>query len=203
MQRDRYPGPEGGNYCHPLLLWDALHSWVTMCATNNCQTLWFSLQVHKCVAMSELSIPRGWIKQMGSKCKISFCIISRLVHPSLAHHLPSTQAFQPSTTLQLSMKRRSLMPLKDTTGFLQQHCCMLIASLWHSTRNSWWTVYTALQKVWKRPRKVRFWTISHFQAGKSYLERKQSAGIMSVMEWPPQSPDLNPIELLGTGPWCP
>ncbi len=26
---------------------------------------------------------------------------------------------------------------------------------------------------------------------KSYLERKQSAGIMSVMEWPPQSPDLN------------
>ncbi len=34
---------------------------------------------------------------------------------------------------------------------------------------------------------------------KSYLERKQSAGIMSVMEWPPQSPDLNPIELLGTG----
>ncbi len=38
---------------------------------------------------------------------------------------------------------------------------------------------------------------------KSYLERKQSAGIMSVMEWPPQSPDLNTIELLGTGPWCP
>ncbi len=31
---------------------------------------------------------------------------------------------------------------------------------------------------------------------KSYLERKQSAGIMSVMEWPPQSPDLNSIELL-------
>ncbi len=31
---------------------------------------------------------------------------------------------------------------------------------------------------------------------KSYLEKKQSAGIMSVMEWPPQSPDLNPIELL-------
>ncbi len=36
-----------------------------------------------------------------------------------------------------------------------------------------------------------------------YLERKQSAGIMSVMEWPPQSRNLNPIELLGTGPWCP
>ncbi len=67
-------------------------------------------------------------------------------------------------------------------------------------------------KVWKRPRKVGFWTIITLprhtskldpkhtsKLCKSYLERKQSAGIMSVMEWPPQSPDLNPIELLGTG----
>ena len=31
---------------------------------------------------------------------------------------------------------------------------------------------------------------------KNYLGKKQPAGIMSVMEWPAQSPDLNPIELL-------
>lgn len=30
----------------------------------------------------------------------------------------------------------------------------------------------------------------------SYLERKQDAGELELMEWPPQSPDLNPIELL-------
>ena len=29
---------------------------------------------------------------------------------------------------------------------------------------------------------------------KNYLGKKQSAGILSVMEWPVQSPDLNPIE---------
>ena len=28
---------------------------------------------------------------------------------------------------------------------------------------------------------------------KNYLGKKQSAGILSVMEWPVQSPDLNPI----------
>ena len=31
---------------------------------------------------------------------------------------------------------------------------------------------------------------------KNYLGKKQSAGILSVMEWPAQSPDLNPIQLL-------
>ena len=31
---------------------------------------------------------------------------------------------------------------------------------------------------------------------KNYLGKKQSAGILSIMEWPAQSTDLNPIELL-------
>ena len=31
---------------------------------------------------------------------------------------------------------------------------------------------------------------------KNCLEKKQSAGILSVMEWPAQSPDLNPVKLL-------
>ena len=30
----------------------------------------------------------------------------------------------------------------------------------------------------------------------SYLGRKKVAGDLNIMEWPPQSPDLNPIELL-------
>ena len=30
----------------------------------------------------------------------------------------------------------------------------------------------------------------------SYLEGKKVAGDLNIMEWPPQSPDLNPIELL-------
>ncbi len=72
-------------------------------------------------------------------------------------------------------------------------------------------MYTALQKFGIALEK---WGLGRYHTSKldpkhtsklckSYLERKQSAGIMSVMEWPPQSPDLNPIELLGTGPWCP
>ncbi len=72
-------------------------------------------------------------------------------------------------------------------------------------------IYTALQKFGNALEK---WGFGRYHTSKldpkhtsklckSYLERKQSAGIMSVMEWPPQSPDLNPIELLGTGPWCP
>ena len=31
---------------------------------------------------------------------------------------------------------------------------------------------------------------------KNYSGKKQSAGILSIMEWPAQPPDLNPIELL-------
>jgi hypothetical protein len=31
---------------------------------------------------------------------------------------------------------------------------------------------------------------------KHYLENKEKANILQTMEWPPQSPDLNPIELL-------
>lgn len=31
---------------------------------------------------------------------------------------------------------------------------------------------------------------------KGYLERKLSSGVLSIMEWTAQSPDLNPIELL-------
>lgn len=30
----------------------------------------------------------------------------------------------------------------------------------------------------------------------NYLRAKQRAGDLFIMEWPPQSPDLNPIELL-------
>ncbi len=63
--------------------------------------------------------------------------------------------------------------------------------------------YTALQKFGNTLEKWGFGRYHTSKLCKSYLERKQSAGIMSVMEWPPQSPDLNPIELLGTGPWCP
>lgn len=29
-----------------------------------------------------------------------------------------------------------------------------------------------------------------------YLEQKQQAGLLKIMRWPPQSPDINPIELL-------
>ncbi len=66
-------------------------------------------------------------------------------------------------------------------------------------------LYTALQKFGNALEK---WGFGRYHTSKHtsklcYLERKQSAGIMSVMEWPPQSRNLNPIELLGTGPWCP
>ncbi len=63
--------------------------------------------------------------------------------------------------------------------------------------------YTALQKFGNALEKWGFGQYHTSKLCKSYLERKQSAGIMSLMEWPPQSPDLNPTELLGTGPWCP
>ena len=36
----------------------------------------------------------------------------------------------------------------------------------------------------------------HTKLCNNYLGKKQSAGILSVMEWPGQSPELNPIELL-------
>ena len=32
---------------------------------------------------------------------------------------------------------------------------------------------------------------------KNYLGMNQSAGILSIMEWPAQAPDRNPFELLG------
>ena len=35
-----------------------------------------------------------------------------------------------------------------------------------------------------------------FKLYNNYLGKKQSAGILSIMEWPAQSSDLNPIELL-------
>lgn len=31
---------------------------------------------------------------------------------------------------------------------------------------------------------------------REYLESKKTQGVLEIMEWPPQSPDLNPIELL-------
>lgn len=31
---------------------------------------------------------------------------------------------------------------------------------------------------------------------RNYLEKKQDDGVLRIMEWPPQSPDINPIELL-------
>jgi hypothetical protein len=31
---------------------------------------------------------------------------------------------------------------------------------------------------------------------KNYLARKKRSGAINIMEWPPQSPDLSPIELL-------
>ena len=34
------------------------------------------------------------------------------------------------------------------------------------------------------------------QLCKSYLESKEAEGVLDIMIWPPQSPDLNPIELL-------
>jgi hypothetical protein len=31
---------------------------------------------------------------------------------------------------------------------------------------------------------------------KNYLKKKEDTGLVNIMKWPPQSPDLSPIELL-------
>ncbi|KAI5629525.1 hypothetical protein C0J50_7917 [Silurus asotus] len=39
-------------------------------------------------------------------------------------------------------------------------------------------------------------SMSHTEGIKGYLTKKESDGVLRQMTWPPQSPDLNPIEMV-------
>ena len=52
-----------------------------------------------------------------------------------------------------------------------------------------------VDSAWLEPISSYNRTMTQSTLCKNYLGKKQSAGILAVMEWPAQSPDLNPIEL--------
>ncbi len=129
--------------------------------------------------------------------------------------LPSTlQSLTPSTLPSLTPSTLpSLTPstLPSLTPSTLPSLTQALFQAWPQAHFQAWPKHTSKHTSKLDPSTLPSLTQAHFQAWpkhtsnlcKSYLERTQSAGIMSVMEWPPQSPDLNPIELLGTGPWCP